>query len=87
MIEELSQKLLGNDGVIGEEDKRTFQDLKAQYDANEKMFDSENPYMLYDGERIGQVAYQRANTNSEDVPGGCFFCRKEWNKELDTSPA
>ena len=40
MIEELSQKLLGNEGVIGEEDKRTFQDLKAQYDANEKMFEN-----------------------------------------------
>ena len=40
MIEELSQKLLGNGGVIGEEDKRTFQDLKAQYDANEKMFEN-----------------------------------------------
>ena len=40
MIEELSQKLLGNGGVVQEEDKQAFQDLKAQYDANEKMFEN-----------------------------------------------
>ena len=40
MIEELSQKLLGNGGVVQEADKQAFQDLKAQYDANEKMFEN-----------------------------------------------
>lgn len=40
MIEELSQKLLGNGGTVQEADKQAFQDLKAQYDANEKMFEN-----------------------------------------------
>ena len=39
MIEELSKKLLGNGGVVEEEDKRQFQDLQAQYKANERMFE------------------------------------------------
>ena len=40
MIEELSQKLLGNGGVVQEEDKQQFKNLKEQYDANEKMFEN-----------------------------------------------
>ena len=40
MIEELSQKLLGNGGVVHEEDKEQFKNLKEQYDANEKVFEN-----------------------------------------------
>ena len=39
MIEELSQKLLGNGGVVQEEDKQQFKNLKEQYDANQKVME------------------------------------------------
>ena len=36
-IEELSAKLLGNGGVVTDEDKNAFKELKAQYEENQKM--------------------------------------------------
>jgi hypothetical protein len=37
MIEELNKKILMSGGVIQDEDKKVFQDLKEQYDANSKV--------------------------------------------------
>jgi hypothetical protein len=37
MIEDLNRKIMGGGGVIGEEDKRAFIDLKEQYEANSKV--------------------------------------------------
>jgi len=37
MIEELNKKILMSGGVIQDEDKKAFQDLKEQYDANSKV--------------------------------------------------
>ncbi|MCQ2818408.1 MAG: hypothetical protein MJ252_14165 [archaeon] len=36
MIEELQKKLLGQGGMVGEEDKKAFLELKEQYEANQK---------------------------------------------------
>ena len=37
MIEDLQKKLLGQGGVVGEDDKQAFLDLKEQYEANQKV--------------------------------------------------
>jgi kinesin family protein 13 len=39
LIEDLNRKISGGGGVIGEDDKRAFLDLKEQYDANSKMME------------------------------------------------
>jgi len=39
MIESLSQKVMGDGGMIGEEEKRAFQDLKEQYEANNRVME------------------------------------------------
>ena len=39
MIENLQKKLMGQGGVIGEDDKQAFNDLKEQYDANQKVME------------------------------------------------
>ncbi len=39
MIEDLNRKILGNGGVIGEDDKKAFIDLKEQYEANSKVME------------------------------------------------
>ena len=36
MIEDLNKKLMGQGGAVGEEDKQAFQELKEQYEANQK---------------------------------------------------
>ena len=37
MIEDLQKKLLGQGGVVGDDDKQAFLDLKEQYEANQKV--------------------------------------------------
>ena len=37
MIEDLQKKLLGQGGVVGDDDKQAFLDLKEQYEANQNM--------------------------------------------------
>jgi hypothetical protein len=37
MIEDLQKKLLGQGGVVGDDDKQAFVDLKEQYEANQKV--------------------------------------------------
>ena len=37
MIEDLQKKLMGQEGVFGDEDKQAFMDLKEQYEANQKV--------------------------------------------------
>ena len=37
MIEDLQKKLLGQGGVVGDDDKQAFIDLKEQYEANQNM--------------------------------------------------
>ena len=39
MIEDLNRKIMGGSGIIVEEDKRAFLDLKEQYDANSKVME------------------------------------------------
>lgn len=39
MIEDLNRKIIGGGGVIGEDDKKAFLDLKEQYEANSKVME------------------------------------------------
>jgi kinesin family member 13 len=39
MIEDLNRKILGGGGIIGEDDKKAFLDLKEQYEANSKVME------------------------------------------------
>jgi hypothetical protein len=39
MIEDLNRKIMGSGGIIGEDDKRAFNDLKEQYEANSKVME------------------------------------------------
>ena len=61
MIEDLQKKLLGQGGVIGEDDKQAFLDLKEQYDANQK-------YMA-DMEKTFEERLEEAKKNESQILG------------------
>ena len=44
MIEELNRKIMGSGGVIGEDDKKAFNELKEQYEANSKVMEEMRIY-------------------------------------------